>query len=521
MTAASIASAKGYNLAANAMRSNNYKRASKKHQPVLLSPVSLCLLLGALLVSGCEGDVGADGDSNDSAAVAAKIEISGAILIPGGTVTTQNPIGLQGAANRPVSLYRVDDEGNIVSLVLDTDTSDQTGNYILLLPANIPYSSDLIVEAGLGVDTQGDPVLARAIVIDETTDVTPITEYITQKLIDDPTLDLSALPLEEVTELIMFVESLPLGPQPDLTTLLVEIAGFSDLAVEAQINDLATANPQVRLSGLLSVPGPAPRIAARSVPIANQVLELYRIDNAGNNIQPPIPTTPPIVITDSAGAFSFLLDPGESLSADLRFQAIVGGEIFWALATDELLNINAETTFISTRLINEPGVDFATLDVDEVSGIVDFAQSSNCADGAVNLADALIDCETQVGPEVDILVSNAVNQDPTVANPIPDQVATEDVAFSFQFAVNTFDDGDGDTLTYTSDATGWLSFDPATRTFSGTPLSTDVGTTPVTVTADDGNGGTIDDTFDIVISNAPVGGAVWNNFNWDDGSTWQ
>ena len=57
----------------------------------------------------------------------------------------------------------------------------------------------------------------------------------------------------------------------------------------------------------------------------------------------------------------------------------------------------------------------------------------------------------------------------------------------------------GDTLTYTSDASGWLSFDAATRTFSGTPLNADVGTVTVTVTADDGNGGTVSDTFDIVV----------------------
>ncbi len=59
------------------------------------------------------------------------------------------------------------------------------------------------------------------------------------------------------------------------------------------------------------------------------------------------------------------------------------------------------------------------------------------------------------------------NDAPTVANPISDQVASEDAAFSFIFAANTFADIDvGDTLTYTSDASGWLSFNAATRTFS-------------------------------------------------------
>src|SRR5690606_26844646 len=42
-----------------------------------------------------------------------------------------------------------------------------------------------------------------------------------------------------------------------------------------------------------------------------------------------------------------------------------------------------------------------------------------------------------------------VNDVPTVANPIPDQNAAQDLAFSFQFAANTFADVDaGDVLTY-------------------------------------------------------------------------
>ena len=57
-------------------------------------------------------------------------------------------------------------------------------------------------------------------------------------------------------------------------------------------------------------------------------------------------------------------------------------------------------------------------------------------------------------------------------------------------------------------------FDAATRTFSGTPLNGDVGTITVTVTADDGNGGTVSDTFDIVVGNtndAPTGSVTIDN----------
>ncbi|MGD9711758.1 MAG: cadherin-like domain-containing protein, partial [Thermomicrobiales bacterium] len=102
----------------------------------------------------------------------------------------------------------------------------------------------------------------------------------------------------------------------------------------------------------------------------------------------------------------------------------------------------------------------------------------------------------------------AVNDAPTVANLIPNQPATEDTAFSFQFAADTFADVDvGDTLTYAatladgSALPSWLSFDPSTRTFSGTPLNEDVGTISIKVTATDGSGEPISDTFDLAVGN--------------------
>ena len=103
----------------------------------------------------------------------------------------------------------------------------------------------------------------------------------------------------------------------------------------------------------------------------------------------------------------------------------------------------------------------------------------------------------------------SANNAPTVANPIQDQTATVGTALNYAFPANTFADTDaGDTLTYTatqSDDTAlpaWLSFSAATRTFSGTPMAADVGTVSVKVTASDGNGGSVSDTFDIVVSAA-------------------
>jgi Ca2+-binding RTX toxin-like protein len=112
------------------------------------------------------------------------------------------------------------------------------------------------------------------------------------------------------------------------------------------------------------------------------------------------------------------------------------------------------------------------------------------------------------------VVESQLNDPPVVDNPIPNQNATENSPFSFQFAANAFSDPDaGDTLTYTATlANGdplpsWLGFDTNTRTFSGTPGNNDAGTLDIKVTATDNDGASVTDTFNLVISdtnNPPV-----------------
>ncbi len=108
------------------------------------------------------------------------------------------------------------------------------------------------------------------------------------------------------------------------------------------------------------------------------------------------------------------------------------------------------------------------------------------------------------------------NNAPTVANAISDQSATVGVAFSYAFPTNTFNDADNDSLTYSalksddSALPSWLTFTTGTRTFSGTPQSGDTGTVSVKVTASDGNGGSVSDTFNITVNNVvpPVNAPV-------------
>lgn len=95
---------------------------------------------------------------------------------------------------------------------------------------------------------------------------------------------------------------------------------------------------------------------------------------------------------------------------------------------------------------------------------------------------------------------------PFVANPIANQLAPEEAAFSFAVPDNTFDDPDNDPLTYTATlANGdplpnWLNFDPATQTFSGTPDDPQVGNLQITVTATDPGNASATDTFELDVT---------------------
>ncbi len=117
--------------------------------------------------------------------------------------------------------------------------------------------------------------------------------------------------------------------------------------------------------------------------------------------------------------------------------------------------------------------------------------------------------DSNYGPLSSVMAFTPLNADtnsPTVANAIPDQRALIRKSFSYQFPPDTFADPDpGDTLSYTATSgdgsalPSWLTFDPATRTFSGTPQPSHAGTLTVKVTAKDSIDNTVDDSFDITV----------------------
>jgi len=99
------------------------------------------------------------------------------------------------------------------------------------------------------------------------------------------------------------------------------------------------------------------------------------------------------------------------------------------------------------------------------------------------------------------------NDAPTIASQTANQNAFAGSAFSLILPAGTFNDVDtGDTLTYTARTTadaplpGWLSFDAANRTFSGTPTAADTGALGIKVTATDAGGLAISETFTVTVT---------------------
>jgi hypothetical protein len=108
------------------------------------------------------------------------------------------------------------------------------------------------------------------------------------------------------------------------------------------------------------------------------------------------------------------------------------------------------------------------------------------------------------------------NRPPVVTNPISAKTIALGSALSFTLATNTFTDPDpGDALSYNAKLTNgnllptWLTFNPTTKTFAGTPGVGNVGILGITVTASDQAGLTVADNFDLTITGSiQTGGQI-------------
>jgi hypothetical protein len=358
-----------------ALTSRRTSRCLKIRKQIVLVMITLFSL------SACD-----DGGSSD-AGIEPQVKISGLLNIPGGS---------QAVSNKSIQLLRVNNDGDIVGNVLDSTTSDQSGNYVLVLPDGVELSSDLIVSADIG-----DNKSARAIVIDETTDITPITEYITAKLIADPDLDLSNLPASEVSDLVTFVESLNLSTQANLEDTLVEIETASEVEIETRI--VLLTNPGIKLSGLLAAPGPAAKNQSMLLrPVPNTTIHLYRIDNDGNVIGGSLAST----TTDAAGEYELELPEGMLLASDLVLRAEVDTDVFLnALAVSQELNIDATSEYVFTQVVESPALEISSLSIGSILGLVEYAESLNLSDAA-DLNATLLAIDSAAGTAIESQIAD-------------------------------------------------------------------------------------------------------------------
>ncbi len=137
--------------------------------------------------------------------------------------------GLQPVGGATVELIRIDNDGNQVGTVLASAITSITGNYSLDLPTGVSLAGDLVVRIS------GTTASMSAMVVDETVNINPISQFLLTKFVDYPALILADLPVDQLVELNGRVAEFDLTATADLSTMLAqleaEVGGFVDVGV--------------------------------------------------------------------------------------------------------------------------------------------------------------------------------------------------------------------------------------------------------------------------------------------------
>ena len=104
------------------------------------------------------------------------------------------------------------------------------------------------------------------------------------------------------------------------------------------------------------------------------------------------------------------------------------------------------------------------------------------------------------------LTAQALNDAPVLSNPpLSTYIAAPNTAFNLDFLTNVFTDPNNDPLTYSASGyPAWVTFNPSAVQFTGTPASSDVGASTITLTATDPDGLSRSTTFTLRVNSTPV-----------------
>ncbi len=287
---------------------------------------------------------------------------------------------------------------------------------------------------------------------------------------------------------------------------------------------------------------------------------LFEIDRSEITVGRDFTSTEIIAVTDLSLAnesdqeINYSLNPASVSFADVTIDAATGEvtitsiaeqfgtQVFTIIADDgESVNSTASEDFTLTVLDNEPPVvetsiedqvfnedatervlaaDITTLFSDPEGVTLSITASSDTSDIILEITDnnsltyeatpdyfgsATITVTANDGSSTTditfILTITAVNDAPVVANAVADQLATEDLPFSFSLPAGQFSDVDDEDLSLTVDGLpDWVTFDGLALIMHGTPTNEDVGTSTITITADDGEL-TVTDEFTLTVNN--------------------
>ena len=197
-------------------------------------------------------------------------------------------------------------------------------------------------------------------------------------------------------------------------------------------------------------------------------------------------------ISESAGSLSrnLTLSTASSQTVSVTVRGQNGGGTGYAGSAD--LNVTdqvitfapGQTTATFTSSVQEDtlyeGNEFYYFEIVSATGA-----SIDLSSGARSFSGFILDD--------DVLSITPINDAPVLVNLIADQGSPKSAPWLFTVPTGTFTDADGDALTYTatladgSALPSWLSFNAATRTFSGTPPQYLAGNVDIRVAASDGS----------------------------------
>ena len=233
---------------------------------------------------------------------------------------------------------------------------------------------------------------------------------------------------------------------------------------------------------------------------ARASVNVASVNDAPTGASATVTTSEGATYTFTAADFGFT-DPGDAsanLLASVRIATLPGagtltlnGSAVVANQFVSSLDI-AAGQLVFTPSANASGAGYAsfTFQVQDNGGT---------ANGGVDLDTVARSMALDVSP---------VNDAPVLANPTADRFATQDAPFTFTVPGGVFIDVDsvgnlsyGATLSSGGALPTWLSFDPATQTFSGTPANGDVGTLGVRLTVTDSGLLSAFEDFSVVVAN--------------------